>query len=65
MNLHPLFGLLYAMIAALIWWAVDIGLPSFIIAYGLVAVSLMVIHFAYFQDLKRSKTHDDDNDTDY
>jgi hypothetical protein len=60
MSLHPLFGLLYAMIAALIWWAVDIGLPSFITAYGLVAVSLMVIHFAYFQDRRRERNHNDD-----
>jgi hypothetical protein len=65
MSLHPLFALLYAMVAVLIWWAVDSDLPSFVAAYGLIAVSLLVIHNAYVQDLKRSETHDDNDDTDH
>lgn len=60
MSLHPLFALLYAMIGVLIWWAVDTGLPSFVVAYGLIAVSLLVIHFAYFQDRQRERDHNDD-----
>lgn len=65
MTLHPLFALLYAMLGVLIWWAVSAHLPTFVAAYGLIAVSLMVIHNAYVQDLKRSETHDDDIDWDY
>ena len=58
MSLHPLFALLYAMLAVLIWWAVDSDLPTFVAAYGLTAVSLMVIHNAYIQDCKREKEDD-------
>lgn len=65
MTLHPLFALLYAMIGVLIWWAVDSSLPSFVAAYGLIAVSLLVIHFAYLQDRQRERNyHDDDTDWD-
>ena len=65
MSLHPLFALLYAMIAVLIWWAIDTDLSSFIAAYGLIAVSLLVIHYAYLQDRKRERNYNDDIDWDY
>ena len=60
MSLHPLFALLYAMIGVLIWWAVSAHLPTFVVAYAMLAAGVAVIHFAYVQDRQRESDHNDD-----
>ena len=64
MTLHPLFGILYAMFAALIWWSVSEDRLAYTMVYTALLALLFAVHLAYLNDLKRSETHDNDIDWD-
>jgi hypothetical protein len=65
MTLHPLFGILYAMIAALIWWSVSDDRLAYTMVYTALLALLFAVHFAYLNDRNRERNHNDDIDWDY
>jgi hypothetical protein len=65
MTLHPLFGILYAMIAVLIWWSVSEDRLAYTMVYTALLALLFAVHLAYLNDRKRERNHNDDIDWDY